>query len=168
MSQVPVCAKCRLQMRCKKNDFIVEEMADTTFPYRIWLTDLYACPSCGAEVVTGFAKQPWGEHFQPDYAAKAVQVDLRYWPRADMVPKPLVCGHQHHFGYGSYTCDREKGHEGRHAQGGCEWSGQFAHIEPQRAGDRVVHIDGDPRNNEPSNLRIETVPVSFGVGKRKL
>ncbi len=82
----PVCAKCHVEMRCAKNDFIVEEMADTEFPYRVWFADLWRCPTCAAEVVTGFAPKPWGEHFQPDYSAKAVQTDLRYWPRAEMVP----------------------------------------------------------------------------------
>lgn len=83
-----VCAKCRCEMRPKKNDYCVEEMADTAFPYRVWFADLWSCPSCKSEVVIGFANNPWGEHFQPDYPAKAVQADLRFWPRPDMVPGP--------------------------------------------------------------------------------
>ena len=82
----PVCVKCRCEMRPHKNDFIVEEMADTDRPYRVWSTDLWRCPSCKAEVVMGFAKSAWGEYWQPDYAKKAEQADLRYWPRPEMAP----------------------------------------------------------------------------------
>lgn len=36
----------------------------------------------------------------------------------------------------------------------------------QHGGAEVRHIDGDPHNNEPSNLRVETRPKSHGVGSK--
>lgn len=91
MSHIPVCAKCRIELRCVKNDFIVEEMADTTAPYRVWSTDLWACAGCGAEVVTGFAPQPMAEQWQANYGFKAANAALRFWPQADMVPAAGGC-----------------------------------------------------------------------------
>ena len=130
MSQAPVCAKCRVTMRCKQNDFIVEEMADTTAPYRVWSTDLWECRGCGAEVVTGFAPKPMAEQWMASYGFTAAGADLRYWPCASMVPAPAC-----------------------------------AEMCPVPA--EVRHIDGDPRNNDPSNLRIETRPESHGVGQKR-
>ena len=85
----PVCVKCRCEMRPEKNDFIVEEMADTEQPYRVWSTDKWRCPSCLTEIVIGFAKEPWSEHYKPDYPKIAEQALLRYWPRPEMVPEGL-------------------------------------------------------------------------------
>ncbi len=31
----------------------------------------------------------------------------------------------------------------------------------------IDHIDGDPRNNDPANLRLVTPPESFGTVTRK-
>lgn len=86
----PVCVKCRCEMRVKKNDFCVEEMSNADRPYRLWFTDLWHCLSCGAEIVIGFAREPWGEHFQPDYQNKARLAELRYWPTTGMVPAEIA------------------------------------------------------------------------------
>lgn len=86
----PVCVACQVEMRVVKNDYCVEEMADAEHPYRVWFTDLWGCQKCGVKVVVGFARQPWGEYWQPDYQQKAKEADLRYWPRADMVPAAKV------------------------------------------------------------------------------
>ncbi len=85
----PVCVKCRCEMRPQKNDFIVEEMAAPDRTYRVWCTDLWRCPGCKMEIVTGFGKTPWGEYYQDNYPKKAEQADLRYWPMPEMVP-PVV------------------------------------------------------------------------------
>ncbi len=82
----PVCVKCRCEMKPAKNDFLVEEMLDGEHPYRVWSTDLWRCPNCSTEVVMGFGAKPLGEYWQGSYAKKALQADLRYWPRPEMVP----------------------------------------------------------------------------------
>jgi hypothetical protein len=66
MSNV-VCPKCETFMRVKKNGVFVEEQDSTGGPYRIWSADLYGCPTCNAEVVTGFGPRPIVEHYQPEY-----------------------------------------------------------------------------------------------------
>lgn len=82
----PVCVACKVEMRPAKNDYCVEEMADESTPYRLWFADKWACPSCNVEVVMGFAKEPWAEHFDPEYATRRRHADLQYWPRPEMVP----------------------------------------------------------------------------------
>jgi hypothetical protein len=63
-------------MQCVKNSVTVEELMDDGAPYKLWDADRYACPECGAEVITGFAAVPFAEHWQPDY----VTVRARYAP----------------------------------------------------------------------------------------
>ena len=82
-----VCVKCRVEMRVRKNGFFVEEMAEGDRPYKLWFADLWFCPSCGIEVVAGFAKEPYREHFHSDYAEKRLGAKLQYWPRLELVPQ---------------------------------------------------------------------------------
>jgi hypothetical protein len=51
----PVCWKCQVEMRCKRNDTRVE--LDGLMPR---LGDLYECPDCKCQIVTGF-----GQPFDP-------------------------------------------------------------------------------------------------------
>lgn len=86
----PVCFACRIEMRPEQNDFIVEEMAERDRPYRVWSTDLYRCPGCGAKVICGFAREPMAEHWAERYALQAAHAQLRYWPRREMRPPAVV------------------------------------------------------------------------------
>lgn len=61
-----VCAKCKKELRCKKNEIIVEELV-LSKSCRIWEADLWECPKCGAEIIAGFGLEPIAEHFQKDY-----------------------------------------------------------------------------------------------------
>lgn len=77
MSAGLVCLPCRLFYRIKKTGVAIEEgmplgpMHDGTSerwgPYKLWMGDLYECPSCGAQLVTGFGRNPLAEHYQSDY-----------------------------------------------------------------------------------------------------
>ncbi len=51
----PICARCAVEMRCKKNDFLVRDPEVGQFASTYWRGDLYECPVCGAQVVTGFS-----------------------------------------------------------------------------------------------------------------
>ena len=56
----PVCATCRIGMRCKRNEVWFVKKNDVARN-----GDLWACPSCNAEVLTGFGSpvyvhtKPW-------------------------------------------------------------------------------------------------------------
>jgi len=61
-----MCVKCGKELKIKKNEIIVEELVDT-HSCRIWEADLWECPRCGTEIITGFGLAPIAEHFQDGY-----------------------------------------------------------------------------------------------------
>ena len=83
----PICAGCKRMYRVKKNGVYFEEgmprgsNQPTTLleeqectpdrhdwaPYKLWVGDLYECPGCGAQLISGVGQGPIAEHFQPDY-----------------------------------------------------------------------------------------------------
>lgn len=78
MAPLYVHAKCKAQMRCKKNEVRVIEVASFG-PAAIWSADLWACPACGDEMIAGFAMHPVIEHYEEGFEkalerAKATRV----------------------------------------------------------------------------------------------
>lgn len=61
---------CGHFMRIKTNSVTVEELMQDGEPYKLWDADLYECPACGATLITGFAREPFAEHWQPTYQAQ--------------------------------------------------------------------------------------------------
>lgn len=53
----PVCVKCCLFMRCRKNGFLVRDPEAGGFSSTYWSGDLWQCPECDYKVVTGFGEQ---------------------------------------------------------------------------------------------------------------
>jgi predicted RNA-binding Zn-ribbon protein involved in translation (DUF1610 family) len=45
-------------------------------PYRLWAADIYACPKCGTQIVTGLSKAPIAVSHEPDYGERAARVCL--------------------------------------------------------------------------------------------
>lgn len=72
-----LCARCGRFCRCLKNSISVEELDETGAPYRIWDADLFECPSCRHEVISGFAREPLAESWQPSYAAQRARLAER-------------------------------------------------------------------------------------------
>ena len=70
----PVCVGCAVEMRCEKNEQRVELMTGAgqgdRYGYQIWSGDKWKCPSCGIEIVVGWAREPEAEHYNKEaYAA---------------------------------------------------------------------------------------------------
>jgi len=63
-----VCAKCRIELRAKKNGVMVVEMAGFG-PCAIHQADLWACPECGMEVVVGFGRKACAYHYEETFEA---------------------------------------------------------------------------------------------------
>jgi len=61
---------CGRFMRVKQNSVTVEELLEDGSPYKLWDADLLECVECGVEVIAGFAKRPFAEHWESDYAAQ--------------------------------------------------------------------------------------------------
>lgn len=63
-----VCVKCQTALRPHIIGALVIEMASFG-PYKVWAADLYKCPGCGIEIVTGFGPAPIRQdHYKPDFA----------------------------------------------------------------------------------------------------
>jgi hypothetical protein len=85
----PICVPCRRFFRMVRSGVAFEEGMPTTDavgtptwkPYKLWLGDLWRCPTCKAETISGVGGGPVAEHFQSDYAL-AVQT-LRPLVRVD-------------------------------------------------------------------------------------
>ena len=75
-----VCKKCEVELQPKQNDVrVIEYFMDPPEPYKLWCADLWACPKCGYEIVTGFGYQAYTEHFRKDFEKRlelAKQNDL--------------------------------------------------------------------------------------------
>lgn len=86
----PVCVSCRCFYRCEKNGYMFMEgmpngLDSEDFrstgpegirgkrhpelwqPYKLWRADLWKCPDCGHEIVSGFANSPMSEHYLPNF-----------------------------------------------------------------------------------------------------
>lgn len=66
-----ICVKCEVELQPKKNGVIVRELMDNnTKTYRLWNADLLECPFCDTQIVAGFPRCPFMEHFDGDIEAK--------------------------------------------------------------------------------------------------
>lgn len=64
-----VCVKCCTELYPKKNGVYVLEYAHFG-PYKLFHADMWACMTCGHEVVMGIAERPIAEHFQQGFKEK--------------------------------------------------------------------------------------------------
>lgn len=79
----PVCVPCERFMRAKRNGFyFIEGMphggsepwdgqqgkgSTGWTPYKVWVGDLWECPTCKAQTVIGVAPNRLAEHYEPDF-----------------------------------------------------------------------------------------------------
>jgi hypothetical protein len=80
----PICVPCERFMRPKRNGYhFLEGMPDGTnekqaigkgadgwSPYKLWVGDLWECPTCKHQLVSGVSFQPIAEHYQDGFAEK--------------------------------------------------------------------------------------------------
>ena len=59
-----VCVECEEEMKTDKSGVVVSELGGDGKPYKLWNADRLKCPSCGKQVITGFADRPM--HQRPD------------------------------------------------------------------------------------------------------
>lgn len=76
----PVCVPCERFMRPKKNGYhflegmpVIENHgtgkgAEGWAPYKLWMGDLWECPTCKTQIVSGVARQPISEHYLADFS----------------------------------------------------------------------------------------------------
>lgn len=64
-----ICVPCGLTMKPKRNGTYAVEYMDSekTQPYKLWMSDMLACPNCDTSVLQGWGNAPVREHFDPDF-----------------------------------------------------------------------------------------------------
>ncbi len=62
MMHQPVCVPCEVEYRCVKNEVVVVDHADGE-EAQAWFADKWGCPTCGHEIVIGFAQGPFAVSF---------------------------------------------------------------------------------------------------------
>jgi hypothetical protein len=62
----PVCVKCHCELRPETNGVGILDIAEWG-PYELYDADLWKCPSCGIEVVGGFALSPISAHYNANF-----------------------------------------------------------------------------------------------------
>lgn len=74
----PICVKCQREMECVKNEFPVYEKGVLSRggypPVTVWCGDLFECPDCRTQIVTGFGEALSGDAVQA-YEAKAMEFE---------------------------------------------------------------------------------------------
>ena len=68
----PVCAACQVEMHPEKNGVGVLDMADYG-PVNLWDADLWECPKCGFQIVSGFGSNPIARHYEGERFKRLVQ-----------------------------------------------------------------------------------------------
>ena len=61
----PICVKCRIEFRPVENGVTVVDMfSQPPKPYRMWQADLFECPICKTQIVSGFADKALAYHHE--------------------------------------------------------------------------------------------------------
>jgi hypothetical protein len=79
------CVECQTYYAAKKNGvYVLETMEDGTTPYKIWMADLFECPDCGKQLVSGFGLHAISEHYMPKFSdwMKLVDITISGCPRS--------------------------------------------------------------------------------------
>jgi len=79
-----VCVKCQIKLKIKRNGVHVVETfgVDSDEPYKLWRADLWECPDCGAQVVSGFGASNYAEHYEADFAEQLRAAEPKYWDKS--------------------------------------------------------------------------------------
>ena len=79
----PVCVPCERFYRPKKNGFAFTEgmpkegnpraglaEPDRWQPYKLWMGDLWECPDCGHQIISGVGHTPLAEHYEDNFSTR--------------------------------------------------------------------------------------------------
>ena len=79
----PICASCSVFYRPHRNGTYFTECmqsADRGWrPYKVWMGDMWKCPSCGNEIIIGVGRDPLREHYEDHFE------ELRERTKADEI-----------------------------------------------------------------------------------
>ncbi len=85
----PICVPCHRFFRPKQTGiYFIEGMPeykalpgnaepDKWKPYKLWSGDLWECPDCGAQIISGTGRDRIAEHYQPDFQRQVEQLGAK-------------------------------------------------------------------------------------------
>jgi len=82
MSYRPVCVKCGIEFKTKKNGVVAQEHTEpqpTGTPYKIWNGDLWECPQCLTQIIVGWGDKPVSYHNDPDFKEYQKLVEINFY-----------------------------------------------------------------------------------------
>ena len=77
MDSRPFCPSCKTRYRCKKNEVAVRYGNEDRPPEpgcSVAVGDLWECPSCGQEIIIGWAYSPWSGAAHPEQRDSIFQI----------------------------------------------------------------------------------------------
>lgn len=81
----PICAKCQVEFRVQTNGVVLVSMA-IWGPHEIRRADLWKCPICGVEILSGFSRDAELIAINPAFDSRLTSYELdpketvhRYW-----------------------------------------------------------------------------------------
>ena len=68
MAVCHACANCQTFFRPRKNSItVLETYDDGERPYKVWQADLWECPDCGTQLITGYGSRAISEQHEDDF-----------------------------------------------------------------------------------------------------
>lgn len=71
----PICVPCAAEMFCVKNGYVFVTMADLA-PYEVHSGDMWQCPTCGHQILSGFGTGPLAQHFESHFGEEVTSAEL--------------------------------------------------------------------------------------------
>ncbi len=63
----PICVKCEVEFNFEEAGVVIAEMFEQNKEiYKLWSADLFKCPICGVEIVSGFGYGAFKHHADGD------------------------------------------------------------------------------------------------------
>lgn len=76
----PVCVPCKQEFKVKKNGVIVQEnLSPSGNPYKIWSADLWECPKCHTQILSGYGLSPMAHQFNKDFDKLQENVEIIFY-----------------------------------------------------------------------------------------
>jgi hypothetical protein len=76
----PVCVKCHKEFRVEKNGVIAQENTGPDGnPYKIWSADLWECPGCHIQILSGYGLKPLKQYHDEDFEDYQKSVEIFFY-----------------------------------------------------------------------------------------
>jgi len=76
----PVCVPCGREFKVIKNGTVAQEnIGPNGEPYKIWSADLWECPVCHSQILSGFGNRPLSQVHHQDFKQIQETVEIIFY-----------------------------------------------------------------------------------------